>query len=240
MPGMEQLTRAQARVLDAIRSRIDAGEAPPTYREMQADLGFSSTASVRDHLRALARKGFLLLGRGRFRSVRLVRDTAQAIRVPVVGQVVASVPMAPEEESDGFIEVPSRWVRGDTFALHAVGDSMKDAGILAGDIAVIRRDLAPTHGQIICATIDGAPTLRVFEPRGGRIWLVPANAAYRPTRLTDDSLVQGVLQASLRLYGASRLQADDGPRGQSSSQGGLTAARRGRGRSITTASEPEA
>ena len=198
---MDQLTPAQARVLDAIRSRVDAGQAPPTYRELQADLGFHSTASVRDHLRALERKGFLSLGEGRFRSVRLVRDTAQATRVPVLGQVVAGLPTPAQEEFEGFVEVPSQWVRGDTFALHVVGDSMKDAGILEGDIAVLRRDLAPRKGQIVCATVDGETTLKMFEPRKDGVWLVPANAAYRPIRLTDNSLVQGVLQVSLRVYG---------------------------------------
>jgi repressor LexA len=198
---MDQLTPAQARVLDAIRSRVDAGQAPPTYRELQADLGFHSTASVRDHLRALERKGFLALGEGRFRSVRLVRDTAQATRVPVLGQVVAGLPTPAQEEFEGFVEVPSQWVRGDTFALHVVGDSMKDAGILEGDIAVLRRDLAPRKGQIVCATVEGETTLKMFEPRKDGVWLVPANSAYRPIRLTDNSLVQGVLQVSLRVYG---------------------------------------
>jgi repressor LexA len=197
---MDQLTPAQARVLDAIRSRLDAGQASPTYRELQADLGFHSTASVRDHLRALERKGFLLLGEGRFRSVRLVRDTASATRVPVLGQVVAGLPTPAQEEFEGFIEVPSQWVRGDTFAVHVVGDSMKDAGILEGDIAVLRRDLLPRKGQIVCATVDGETTLKIFEPRKDGVWLVPANAAYRPIRLTDNSLVQGVLQVSLRVY----------------------------------------
>lgn len=197
---MDQLTPAQARVLDAIRSRVEAGQAPPTYRELQVDLGFHSTASVRDHLRALERKGFLLLGEGRFRSVRLVRDTAQATRVPVLGQVVAGLPTPAQEDFEGFVEVPSQWVRGDTFALHVVGDSMKDAGILEGDIAVLRRDLAPRKGQIVCATVDGETTLKMFEPRKDGVWLVPANAAYRPIRLTENSLVQGVLQVSLRVY----------------------------------------
>jgi repressor LexA len=198
---MAQLTPAQARVLDAIRSRVDAGHAPPTYRELQADLGFHSTASVRDHLRALKRKGFLSLGEGRFRSVRLVRDTAQATRVPVLGHVVSGLPTPAQEESESFVEVPSRWVRGDTFALHVVGDSMKDAGILEGDIVVLRRDLAPRKGQIVCATVDGETTLKMFEPRKEGVWLVPANADYPPIRLTDHSLVQGVLQVCLRVYG---------------------------------------
>jgi len=202
--SMEQLTQAQARVLDAIRTRVDAGQAPPTYRELQAELGFRSTASVRDHLRALERKGFISLGEGRFRSIRLLRDISQAVRVPLLGHVVAGVPTPAQEELEGFVEIPSQWVRGDTFAVRVVGDSMKDAGILEGDIAVLRRDQPPRAHQIVCATVDGGTTLKSFEPRPDGVWLVPANQKYRPVRLSDDALVQGVLQAVLRMYSVLR------------------------------------
>ena len=113
---MDNLTPAQARVLDAIRTRMDAGE-PPTYRELQGDLGFSSTASVRDHLRALERKGFVHFGDGRSRSIRLVRDIARAVVVPVLGRIVAGVPTPAQEHMEGYVDVPIAWVRGDLFAL---------------------------------------------------------------------------------------------------------------------------
>jgi len=99
------------------------------------------------------------------------------------------------------VEVPLQWVHGDTFAVRVKGDSMKDAGILEGDIAVLRRDIVPQKGQIICATVEGETTLKIFEPRKDGVWLVPANEAYRPIRLTNNLLVQGVLQVSLRVYG---------------------------------------
>ena len=198
--AMDQLTPAQARVLDAIRSRVDSGMSPPTYRELQVELSFHSTASVRDHLRALQRKGFLTFGEGRFRSVRLVRDIASATRVPVLGTVVAGLPTPAQEELHGFVDVPSQWVRGDTFALKVIGDSMKDAGILEGDLAILRRDIPPTKGQIVCATLDGETTLKLFEPRKDGSWLVPAYSDYCPIRLTEDSQIQGVLQVCLRMY----------------------------------------
>jgi repressor LexA len=209
LSAVDKLTNAQARVLDAIRSRIDAGQPSPTYRELQSELGFQSTASVRDHLRALERKGFVTLGEGRFRSVRLVRHTAHATQVPVLGRVVAGHPTPAQEELEGFVEVPSRWVRGDTFALNVVGDSMRDAGILEGDIAVLRRDITPWKGQIVCATVDGETTLKIFEPRDDDVWLVPANSAYRPIRLTDNSVIQGVLQLTLRVYSQKGVESSN-------------------------------
>ncbi len=198
---MKNLTSAQLRVLDVLRARVESGDSPPTYRELQEELGFRSTGSVRDHLRALQRKGYLVLGDGRFRCVKLTQATSRAISVPLLGSIYAGVPTITYEEPEGFVEVPLQWVHGDTFAVRVKGDSMKDAGILEGDIAVLRRDIVPQKGQIICATVEGETTLKIFEPRKDGVWLVPANEAYRPIRLTNNLLVQGVLQVSLRVYG---------------------------------------
>jgi repressor LexA len=202
--SMDQLTSAQARVLDAIRCRAEAGDAPPTYRELQAELGFRSTASIRDHLRALERKGFLTLGQGRFRSLRLNQQTVQSLRVPILGSIVAGHPTPTQQAPEGYLELPACWVRGDSFALRVVGDSMQEAGILPGDTALLRRDLVPRNGQVVCATVEGATTLKTLEVRPDGPWLVPANARYRPHKLGPDSILQGVLQLIVRQYGQGR------------------------------------
>jgi repressor LexA len=212
MPGMKKLTAAQSRVLDALRAKSDSGDAPPTYRELQAELGFRSTGSVRDHLRALERKGYLTLGKGRFRSVRLSQAFSKAVSLPVLGRVVAGVPIDAQEELQGFVEVPSQWVRGDTFALRVSGNSMKDAGILDGDIAVLRRDLQARKGQVVCATVEGETTLKIFEPRKDGVWLAPANPVFQPIRLTENSLIQGVLLVSYRLYSKAEVLSPAGRR----------------------------
>jgi repressor LexA len=201
---MDNLTPAQARVLDAIRRRIDADGAPPTYRELQEDLGFNSTASVRDHLRALERKGFVQFGDGRFRSIRLNRDTVKAVSVPILGRVIAGLPTPSQENLEGFVEVPSSWVRGDTFALRVYGDSMVDEGILEGDIAIVRRDLSPSSGHIVCATLAGESTLKMLQITSEGAWLVPANRRYSRIPLPADAVIQGVLQATFRNYIVSR------------------------------------
>ena len=199
---MKKLTRAQARVLGAIQDLLNAGDVPPTYREIRSRLGFKSTATVRDHLRALERKGFVELGVGRFRCTRLVRATARAVRVPVLGCVVAGAPTTAHEVTGGFVEVPATWVRGDTFALRVVGESMSGAGLLDGDMAIMRRDIEPRCGQVVCATVDGETTLKTLVRRRGAAWLESAHPDYLPIRLTDDSVVQGVLVTSVRAYPA--------------------------------------
>lgn len=197
---MDQLTPAQVRVLDAIRGRLEAGDAPPTYRELQEELGFRSTASIRDHLRALERKGFLTLGHGRFRSLRLSQERAQSVRVPILGSIAAGCPTPTQEALEGYVELPAQWIRGDSFALRVVGDSMREAGILPGDTALIRRDIVPRTGQVVCATVDGDTTLKTLELRSDGHWLVPANPRYRPRKLGPDSILQGVLQVVFRHY----------------------------------------
>ena len=197
--AVDPLTPAQARVLDAIRSRVDVGEPTPTYRELQTELGFSSSATVRDHLRVLERKGYMELGGGRVRNLRLLRDLSQAVRVPVLGTVVAGVPTLAHEAAEGFVEVPACWVRGDTYALRVSGDSMIGAGILEGDIAVLRRDVLPRDNDIVCATVDGESTLKRLDARGEVARLMPANDAYAPVQLSEDSVIQGVVQLVIRM-----------------------------------------
>jgi repressor LexA len=182
---------------------MDAGD-PPTYRELQGDLGFSSTASVRDHLRALERKGFVQFGDGRSRSIRLVRDIARAVAVPVLGRIVAGVPTPAQEHLEGYVDVPAAWVRGDLFALRVYGDSMIGAGILEDDIAIIRRDLEARSGHIVCATLDGESTLKTLRVESDGAWLVPANPGYSRLRLPTDAAIQGVLQVTFRSYTVSR------------------------------------
>lgn len=179
---------------------MDAGEPPPTYRELLGDLGFSSTGSVRDHLRALERKGFIQFGDGRSRSIRLIGDIARAVSVPILGRVVAGVPTPAQEFLEGYVDIPAAWVRGDLFALRVYGDSMIGVGILENDIAIVRRDVEPRSGHIVCATLEGESTLKTLQVESAGAWLVPANPRYSRLRLPADAAIQGVLQATFRNY----------------------------------------
>jgi repressor LexA len=188
-----------------LRERAARGEPIPTYRELQAELGFKSTASVRDHLRALSRKGFVSLAAGRARGVRLTQTFVHATYIPLVDRSAPGLPNPSKDQFAGFVPVPTEWVQGDTFALEVVGDSMRDAGIFEGDIAVLRRTQNVRSGQIVCAIIDGEATLKYFERRRDGTWLFSANVQYRAIRITDRSILQGVVQAIVRIYRQSPL-----------------------------------
>jgi repressor LexA len=195
------LTPIQAKVLDAVRRRADRGQPPPTYRELCAEFGWGSTGTARDHLQALARKGYLELSGGH-RSVRLREERPALTRVPLVGRVVAGVPVTSEEHAEAMIAVPAQWTaRGSYFALRVSGDSMRDAGILDGDEAVVRRQATAKDDDIVVATLDGETTLKRLQLRGSRARLVAENPRYRPIDIrTESAIIHGVVVGLMRAY----------------------------------------
>jgi repressor LexA len=197
------LTPIQAEVLETIQRRLDRGEPVPTYRDLCAEFGWRSTGTARDHLRALERKGRLELSGGRaHRQIRLPEESPAVVRVPLVGRVVAGLPITADENVEARIPVPAEWTgRTAHFALHVDGDSMKDAGILDGDCVVVRRQTTAEDGDIVVATLDGETTLKRLRRRGRRVTLVAENPSYRPIEVrTESSVIQGVVVGLLREY----------------------------------------
>lgn len=197
----ERPTPGQARVLDAIRRRVTDGEPAPTYRELCKDVGCSSTATVRDHLKELARKGYLRLPQQRSRRLLLADKVVPAARVRLVGRVAAGAPVIAEQESGPTLSVPAEWLaHGEHFALRVSGDSMMDAGILDGDYVVALMRADADDGDIVVATLDGESTLKRFRRFGSRVLLVPENRAHHPIEVaTETAAIQGVVVALLRL-----------------------------------------
>jgi repressor LexA len=203
----DRLTRIQAQVLAAIRRRLDEGAPAPTYRDLCAEFGWASTGTARDHLRVLERKGYLELPGGRaHRQVRLTEESQPMARVPLVGRVVAGIPIIADKNVEARIPVPAEWIgRSAHFALLVSGDSMKDAGILDGDCVVVRHQTTADDGEIIVVTLDGETTLKRLRRRGRRVTLMAENTRYRPIEVqTDTAVIQGVVVGLLRAYDSRR------------------------------------
>jgi repressor LexA len=199
-----ELTPTQAEVLAAIRGRVDRGEPAPTNRELCAEFGWASTGTARDHLRALERKGQVELpGGGGHRQVRLKHHARHATQVPVIGRVVAGVPVLAEQDIEMRIAVPSEWLdRSPHFALRVAGDSMAGAGILQGDCVIVRHQATAHDGEIVVATIDGESTLKRLQRRGKRYALVAENPRYAPIEIgTEAATIHGVVVGLLRRVG---------------------------------------
>ncbi|HPO34343.1 MAG TPA: transcriptional repressor LexA [Deltaproteobacteria bacterium] len=200
---MSDLTLLQRRILAAIRRRSERGEAPPTYRDLCAEFGWSSTGTARDHLQALARKGYVELGEGRARRIRLTDQVlALATTVQVVGVVAAGSPVGAEEVDLGMVPAPSDWGRSSKlFALRVSGQSMRDSGILDGDVVVVRRQTSAGNNDIVVASLEGGTTLKRLRVEEGRAVLVPDNPAFSAIPVGEDGVaVHGVVVGLLRRF----------------------------------------
>jgi repressor LexA len=203
---MDELTPIQREVLESLRRHADLGDAPPTYRDLCQEFGWSSTGTARDHLRALARKGCLELSGGRARLLRL-SNVAPVVRVPLLGHIVAGLPVPAEELVEGQVPVPAEWVgSGSAFALRVHGQSMVGAGIQDGDVVVVRKQSTAKDGDVVAATVDGETTLKRLYRRSGRVRLVAENPSYPDLEVrSEDLVVHGIAVGLLRrLAGAAR------------------------------------
>lgn len=191
-------TETRRRVLAFVRERILAG-APPTTREVQQHLGFRAVQSARQHLEALVAEGKLDKEPGRARGYRLpVDDLAGGdaggrrgrsgkrhhlgppVPVPVLGRVQAGRLTEAFEAPDGYLPVADRPADEELFALAVRGESMTGAGILPGDLVVVRRQERAEDGAIVVAVVDGEATVKRLQLRRGRVELHAENPAFAP------------------------------------------------------------
>jgi len=193
----EKLTPKQRQVLNFILERLHTMGSPPTIREIARHFGFSSTGSPRVHLRALARKGYLRLNPQISRGIEVL---AQAIGIPIVGRVKAGGLELAVEDVEGYLDLSRVFPYEETiFALRVRGDSMVGAGIMDGDLAIVRRQSLAEEGEIVVALIGEEATVKRFfkEPQGIR--LEPANPAYEPI-LSKDAIIVGKVIGLIRGY----------------------------------------
>ncbi|MBO4639297.1 MAG: transcriptional repressor LexA [Treponema sp.] len=201
---MKGITDRQKEVLTFISSFTDANGYPPTVREISEHFDISIRA-VQDHILALQKKGFLSQAQKRARSIKVISDSGESVpfvgRVPLLGTVAAGKPLLCEENLDGYLNLTEPFVRPGKsyFALRVRGQSMINAGILEGDLAVIEQASTAVDGQIIVAVIDDAITLKRYYKEAGRVRLQPENPSFQPI-YCDDLRIVGILSNIVRTY----------------------------------------
>jgi repressor LexA len=189
------LTKRQKEIFDYIKRYVTKYGYPPTVREIGKALGLHSPSTVHAHLANLEKSGLLRRDPTKPRAIELLVDKVKrATRsgVPLVGNVAAGEPILAEENIEDYIQVPSviGGDREDDYVLQVRGDSMRDAGILAGDYVVVRPAEDATNGEIVVALIEDEATVkRYFREKSG-IRLQPENPGYKPIR-TKDARVLG-------------------------------------------------
>ena len=190
------LTERQRTILAMIHDHVDQHDYPPSVREIGDAVGLRSTSSVHAQLQTLADKGYLRRDPTKPRALELGRDPDTAIdmrpasvrNVPLVGDIAAGGPILAQEQVDAVYPLPKELVGdGALFMLRVRGESMIDAGVMDGDLVVIRQQATVEQGEMCAAMIDGEATVKFFRrTRAGAVFLDPANEAFEPIPVPPD------------------------------------------------------
>ena len=182
-----QLTARQRQILDWIRGFVDATGMPPTRAEIASGLGFSTPSSAEDHLRAIARKGAIELLPGASRGLRLKDIPGMPVQgaLPLIGRVAAGHPILAVEHIESHYRIdPALFSPRADYLLRVRGASMRDAGILDGDLLAVHRTRDARNGQIVVARVGGPGgdevTVKRLRRRGREIVLLAENPAFEP------------------------------------------------------------
>ena len=197
------LTATQHKTLDFIRQYLARQSYAPSLEEIAAGIGIRSKGTAHRHVRALAEAGALRLIPGRKRGIELADEQPDAaLRLPLLGRIAAGRPIEAIPERDS-LNLADYLLGPDRYALQVRGDSMIEAGILDGDLVIVKRQETANDNDIVVALIDGeeATLKRLRHRAGGRIQLIAANPAIAPLSYAAQRVqIQGVLVGQLRRY----------------------------------------
>ncbi|MGY5958916.1 transcriptional repressor LexA [Kosakonia sp. BK9b] len=199
---MKALTARQQEVFDLIRERINQTGMPPTRAEIAQQLGFRSPNAAEEHLKALARKGVIEIVSGASRGLRLLLGEEEDQGLPLVGRVAAGEPLLAQQHIEGHYQVdPSLFKPHADFLLRVSGMSMKDIGIMDGDLLAVHKTQDVRNGQVVVARIEDEVTVKRLKKHGNTVELLPENSEFTPIvvdlrdqNFTIEGLAVGVIR----------------------------------------------
>ncbi|MGL5325699.1 MAG: transcriptional repressor LexA [Aeromonas sp.] len=203
---MKPLTPRQAEVLELIKANMNETGMPPTRAEIAQKLGFKSANAAEEHLKALAKKGVIEIMPGTSRGIRLLLEEEEEVLeesgLPLIGKVAAGEPILAQEHIESHYQVdPALFHPRADFLLRVQGMSMKNIGILDGDLLAVHKTQEVRNGQVVVARLDEDVTVKRFQRKGSQVWLLPENEELSPIevdlscqQLTIEGLAVGVIR----------------------------------------------
>ncbi|PIJ48419.1 repressor LexA [Erwinia sp. OLTSP20] len=199
---MKALTARQQQVFDLIRENISQTGMPPTRAEIARQLGFRSPNAAEEHLKALARKGVIEIVSGASRGIRLLQDEDDEPGLPLIGRVAAGEPLLAQQHIEGHYQVDASLFKPHAdFLLRVSGMSMKDIGIMDGDLLAVHKTQDVRNGQVVVARIDDEVTVKRLHKQGNTVQLLPENSEFKPIvvdvrqqDLTIEGLAVGIIR----------------------------------------------
>ena len=206
---MIKLTARQEQILNLIKDAIGNTGFPPTRAEIAAELGFKSANAAEEHLQALARKGAIEISPGTSRGIRLLGAAAEApppvntLALPLIGRVAAGSPILAQENLEASYNVdPALFSAKPDFLLKVRGWSMRDAGIMDGDLLAVKKVDSVKNGQIVVARIGDDVTVKRYKKTGALVELLPENPDFKVIRVepSDEFVIEGLAVGLMRSW----------------------------------------
>jgi len=204
---MDELTERQGEILKLIRELVEVDGYPPTRAEIAQRMGFKSVNAAEQHLRALEKKGKIEISEGASRGIRVL-DTkpgpraGRLLELPVIGRVAAGSPMlAAEHVTERYQVDPNLFTPRADYLLRVRGMSMRDAGILEGDLLAVHKTQEARSGQVVVARIADDVTVKRLRRKGNTVQLLPENPDFEPIEVdarNEELAIEGIAVGVIR------------------------------------------
>lgn len=196
---MRKCDERKQKVYDYICQHIQTYGYPPSVREIGENVGLKSTSSVHSYIKQLEDEGYLTRDGAGARTLRIASDAARENHIPILGTVAAGVPLLAQESIEGYLLYDAGGSSSEHFALRVRGYSMKDAGILPGDLVVVRRRQSADNGDIVVALLGDEATVKRLHRDSSGVWLMPENEDFEPIDGREAQIL-GCVTALVREY----------------------------------------
>ncbi|WP_263141762.1 transcriptional repressor LexA [Pseudomonas sp. RIT-PI-AD] len=201
---MQKLTPRQAEILGFIKRCLEDNGYPPTRAEIAQELGFKSPNAAEEHLKALARKGAIEMTPGASRGIRIpgFEPSAEGDGLPIIGRVAAGAPILAQQHIEESCRInPAFFHPKADYLLRVRGTSMKDVGILDGDLLAVHTTHEARNGQIVVARLGDEVTVKRFKREGDKVWLIAENPEFAPIEVDleeQDLVIEGLSVGVIR------------------------------------------